>query len=566
MLIIAGAALTFIPFIGNSPLFDWDEVNFAECAREMLISGNYREVQLNYQPFWEKPPVFIWMQTLSMKLFGINEFAARFPNALCGIVSMFSMFIIGRRYHSTSFSVTWCLFMAASLLPHFYYKSGIIDPWFNLFIFLSIYNAFRFINNIQGRAERYHALLAGFFLGLAVLTKGPAAIVISGLTLGSYLLIKRDIKAVTQIPFIIYIISGIVVSSSWFLLEWASGNAHIVKGFITYQKRLFETGDAGHDGPFYYHVVVLILGCFPASFVFIFSLFRKTQLTPFQVNLRRVMLCLFWAVLILFSVVKTKIVHYSSLCYFPITFVAATALMQQSGELVAKRIQKIIFWMIAALLGSVLTVIPFTDVLKQPVIRAGLIGDKFAVLNLNASGGWKGYEFVIGLIFIAASGFVYRGLVRSKNTMVMQGLAVFIICLWMAVAIIVPRIELYTQHAAVNFYRKKANETCYVETHRFKSYAQLFYTNRRPEDYNYPLQKKYIAEMLDQMVKEGNSRLTSYFTANLLWMEYGPIDRPAYIVAKTPDDEEVLKIPGMEKLYEENGYSFFKRKPVQPAR
>lgn len=566
VLVFIGAAITFIPFIGNSPLFDWDEINFAECAREMLVSGNYREVQLNYQPFWEKPPVFIWMQAMSMKIFGVNEFAARFPNALCGIVSLLTMFVIGRRYHSTNFAIIWCLFMTASLLPHFYYKSGIIDPWFNLFIFLSVYNAFRFIDNIRGKTERINALLAGVFLGLAVLTKGPAAVVVSGLTLGAYLVVKRDIKAVRQLPFIIYMVSGLIVSASWFLLEWASGNGHIVKGFMTYQQRLFETGDAGHDGPFYYHVVVLLIGCFPASFVFIFSLFRKNQLTPYQANLRRLMLCLFWAVLILFSVVKTKIVHYSSLCYFPLTFVAVTGLMQHSGDLVAKKMQKTVFWIIAALLGAVFTLLPLTDVIKHKIINAGWIGDEFAVLNLNANGGWKGYEVIIGLVFLTASWLVYRGLNRNRLPLVMQGLAALIVCLWMAVAVIVPRIELYTQHAAINFYRQKASEKCYIETHRFKSYAQLFYTNRKPEDYTYPAQKKYISEMLDQMVKEGNSRLTSYFTANLLWMEYGAIDRPAYIVAKTPDDEEVLKIPGMIKLYEENGYSFFKREPVQPAR
>lgn len=44
-LIVIISAIIFIPFIGNCPLFDWDEVNFAECAREMIVSGNYSQVQ-----------------------------------------------------------------------------------------------------------------------------------------------------------------------------------------------------------------------------------------------------------------------------------------------------------------------------------------------------------------------------------------------------------------------------------------------------------------------------------------------------------------------------------------
>jgi hypothetical protein len=61
----------FIPFIGSSHLFDWDEINFAESAREMILTGNYATVQINYMPFWEKPPLFFWMQVLAMKAFNV---------------------------------------------------------------------------------------------------------------------------------------------------------------------------------------------------------------------------------------------------------------------------------------------------------------------------------------------------------------------------------------------------------------------------------------------------------------------------------------------------------------
>ena len=69
---IALCILLFVPFLGRVHLFDWDEINFAECAREMVTSGNYSTVTIDYLPFWEKPPLFIWMQAISMKIFGIN--------------------------------------------------------------------------------------------------------------------------------------------------------------------------------------------------------------------------------------------------------------------------------------------------------------------------------------------------------------------------------------------------------------------------------------------------------------------------------------------------------------
>ncbi len=49
LIIISG--LLFIPFLGNVHLFDWDEINFAEIAREMVISNNYFEPQINFQVF-----------------------------------------------------------------------------------------------------------------------------------------------------------------------------------------------------------------------------------------------------------------------------------------------------------------------------------------------------------------------------------------------------------------------------------------------------------------------------------------------------------------------------------
>jgi 4-amino-4-deoxy-L-arabinose transferase-like glycosyltransferase len=96
ILIIVIGSFLFIPFIGQSHLFDWDEINFAEAAREMLVTNDWLTVQINYLPFWEKPPLFIWMQALSMKVFGINEFAARFPNAICGIVTLLVLFRLVR--------------------------------------------------------------------------------------------------------------------------------------------------------------------------------------------------------------------------------------------------------------------------------------------------------------------------------------------------------------------------------------------------------------------------------------------------------------------------------------
>ena len=133
----------YFPFLGGVHLFDWDEINFAESAREMILTGNYSRVQIDFKPFWEKPPLFLWMQTAAMHLFGINEFAARFPNACVGVLTLLTLFLIGKKLKDNTFGFIWALMYLGAFTPHLYFKSGIIDPTFNLCIFLGIYFFFR---------------------------------------------------------------------------------------------------------------------------------------------------------------------------------------------------------------------------------------------------------------------------------------------------------------------------------------------------------------------------------------------------------------------------------------
>ncbi len=554
------SALIFIPFLGACPLFDWDEINFAECAREMIITKDYSNVQLYYRAFWEKPPFFIWMQALSMHFFGVNEFAARFPNAICGIVTLNVLFWFGKKFHSQKFALIWCLTYAAALLPHFYFKSGIIDPWFNLFILLSIFNLIQVFKDLGAKASILKALLAGCFLGLAVLTKGPAALIIVALTIICYLIYTKSLSSAFNYKLLLFVLVTIFVASSWFIVEILKGNKKVVYEFIDYQIRLFQTGDAGHDGPFYYHLIVLLLGCFPFSIFFIHSLFMKEESNSFQNLTKKIMLCLFWAVMLIFSIVKTKIIHYSSICYFPITFFASNAFLNQNKSNQLKPVLSLVFWMISIFLSLAFTFVCFIDIFKNNLITKGLIKDQDAILNLQANGHWVGYEFIVGIIYLIAGIFIFRYFRLKKSRLLYIGLLCYLIFNIMAIGIIVPRIGLYSQEACVDFYKSKANENCYIETFGFKSYAHLFYGNRLPFHFENQDQKNYVEKQLNSMESEGRSRIRSFPTAYTMWLEHGEVDRDTYIVIKTSKESLFSKSPVLKKLYDKNGFSFYYRK------
>ena len=277
--IVIIAMLLFLPGLGSVHLFDWDEINFAESAREMLVTGDYLTVRVNFEPFWEKPPLFIWMQALSMKIFGVNEFAARFPNVIAGIVTLLVFFNIGRKLKDVVFGYIWVLVYVGSLLPFFYFKSGIIDPWFNLFIFLGTYYFVQFTSNTNKENPYWQVSASAFFLGLAILTKGPVGFLIFLLTFGVYLILNRFKLNFNWKQLILFSTVLVLVGSTWFILQILNGNFTIIQDFIVYQIRLFQTKDAGHGGFLLYHFVVVLVGVFPASLLALPSFSRHTLKT-----------------------------------------------------------------------------------------------------------------------------------------------------------------------------------------------------------------------------------------------------------------------------------------------
>lgn len=556
------SGLLFIPLIGNMPLFDWDEINFAECAREMVVSHNYNDVQLYFQPFWEKPPLFIWMQALSMNVFGINEFAARLPNAVCGIVTLLVLFRIGKLVNDHRFGLTWVFVYASTLLPHLFFKSGIIDPWFNLFIFLSVFNLIRHTNNPVGKIGFTTAILAGFFLGLALITKGPAALILVGLTVAIFFMYNR-FRKISSFKFLLsFLISFLITGLSWFMIELVKGNGHVITEFIDYQIRLFKTEDSDHGGPFIYHFVVLLLGCFPSSVFFILALKKQQTDTPFQIHFKSWMLILFWVVLILFSIVQTKIVHYSSLCYFPLTYLATYSISKL--KLNVMNWNRFIHWLmigITLILGIVFVVIGLFPYLKNTLINSQLIDDVFAVENLKADVYWNGFEWLIGVFFLAISLVsIYK--IKQKKFQFMYTLFFgSLLTVYSFIMIIAPKIERYSQRSSIEFYKMCAQHHYEVESIGFKSYATLFYAQFKQSNKTNPALLDYIKSKQAEYKEKGIDPRVSFAYIYTNFLIEGPINHPVCLVSKINELETITQNhPNLKLLYKENGFCFFIRK------
>lgn len=540
------AALLFIPGLGAVHLFDWDEINFAESAREMLVTGDYLRVQIDFVPFWEKPPLFFWLQVIAMRIFGVNEFAARLPNALCGIITLLVLYNVGKRLKGQRFGLLWVAAYGCSLLPFFYFKSGIIDPWFNLFIFLGVYYSIRLTSPRRTGNGLPQAALSALFTGLAMLTKGPVGLLVFLLASGACLVIQHFKRSPTALPSPrpvrwkqagVFAAVAAFTGGFWYLLLWLHGGGDTIREFIAYQVRLFSTPDAGHGGFPLYHFVVLFFGVFPASLLALPAFGRRALRQEDDAEVRhffRWQMTLFWVVLLLFTIVTTKIVHYSSMCYFPLTFLAAwVADRAMAHKLRIPGYVKALLAAVAVLWALLTGILPFIDRLKTRLLP---VVDEFTRGNLEAASSWYGFEPLLGVALLAAVGWFFYFLKKEKPSKAFAGLAGGAALFIAAVIYIYPlQVEKYTQNAVIEFYQSKAAEDNYIHP-TFRTYAHYFYGQRTPAG-------KYAGEE---------------------WLRTGAIDKPAYFILRKNTDGVARfceETPGVQLLYEKNGFVFLARLP-----
>ena len=98
VLCLLGACyLLFFHRLGGIGLLGPDEPRYASVAREMYLTGDYVTPRLNDAKWFEKPALMYWLAAAGYKLFGINEWGARFPSALAATVTVFFIYWCGRR-------------------------------------------------------------------------------------------------------------------------------------------------------------------------------------------------------------------------------------------------------------------------------------------------------------------------------------------------------------------------------------------------------------------------------------------------------------------------------------
>jgi len=173
LIIILAFFLRFYQLGNNPPSLTWDEAAWGYNAYSLGVDGKDefgRFLPLDYlESFGDfKPPVYAYLDVLPVKIFGLNEFAVRFPSALFGVLTVIvSYFLVKRIFWKSKLRQSYAL-MSALILA--------ISPWHimlsraafeaNVATFFLVLGVWLFIIGVQGKKWFLPLSIASFVLSI----------------------------------------------------------------------------------------------------------------------------------------------------------------------------------------------------------------------------------------------------------------------------------------------------------------------------------------------------------------------------------------------------------------
>jgi 4-amino-4-deoxy-L-arabinose transferase-like glycosyltransferase len=307
-------ALPYCINLGKSSLWDANEAFYAETPREMMVTGEYISPLFNFRWRIDKPPLTYYVILLSYKLFGVNEFAVRFPGALAAIgLILFSYatarLLFGLRAALVAAGITAAtarIFILARRLP--------ID----ILLLFFLAGALFFIMRGVQKKERLSWVLAYLFCALGFLTKGPVGAVIPAGALILWMLWSRR-SAIS-----VYLSDGCLIFAllvlPWYVLIYLQhGWAYIAPFFLKDNLGRFTTIALGPSRSPFYYFSIFLTDFFPWSFLALAVFYRLWRSRKEEAPLKSLSfgLPLIWCMLTfcLFSISKNKQEYYIAPMY-----------------------------------------------------------------------------------------------------------------------------------------------------------------------------------------------------------------------------------------------------------
>lgn len=309
-LFLTGAVFVSFFKLGGLLLFDVDEAVFSEATREMVETGNYITPTYNYEPRYDKPILFYWLQAIAYKLFGISESAARLPSAITGVGLAAITFFFIKRLYGQRVALLAGLCLILNLQFFVYTHSAVTDMTLTLFITASLYSFYLGFHQYHTSHIAHHNkwyMLCWVFAALAALTKGIIGILFPAAIVFVYLLTAGRLSDIKTLLAPKYILVFLAVAAPWYIAQfyingWEFFNAFIIKHHF---KRYTDV-ISSHSGPIYFYVPVILAGFFPWVAFLPNAFYRGIK----EKGLYLFALIWFSVVFVFFSISGTKLPNY----------------------------------------------------------------------------------------------------------------------------------------------------------------------------------------------------------------------------------------------------------------
>lgn len=261
--------------LGEPTFWDPDEAHYAVTTRELLASGDWLAPTYNGQPFFDKPILFHQLQALAMLATGPTETGARLVPALSALALVGTVLWLGRRLASADVARVAALLLTVSPALAALARYAILDMLFTAFLFggaaLLTVAALRSRHNLQ-----YPGYVA---IALAVLTKGPLALALLGLTFLAAIAISRDARrALLALRWRLGLVLVIVLATPWFAYMGVRFGDAFVQGYVLNENLLlFSRPPYANQPGWTFYLQIVAVGMLPWTPVLIGRLYDWTR-------------------------------------------------------------------------------------------------------------------------------------------------------------------------------------------------------------------------------------------------------------------------------------------------
>ncbi|TWU04117.1 glycosyltransferase [Neorhodopirellula pilleata] len=245
------------------PLIDRDETRYAEIPREMIATGNWILPQLNFQTYYDKPPLLYWLCAVSFKLFGIGEASARLVPALAALGTLASTMFFGSRIFGRRIGLLAGIVLFLSVGFAFTSRYLLLDGVLSLFVSLSLFTAYEAV-----RSRRLHLgwwIASAVCIGLAFLTKGPIAIVLWLPPVFAFAWLSETHAKIRWWHYGLLGAVAAIIAAPWFVLVHQEDPTFLIEFF--YKHNVARFAGEFHPKPIWFFVPVLLIAGHPWSFL-----------------------------------------------------------------------------------------------------------------------------------------------------------------------------------------------------------------------------------------------------------------------------------------------------------